>query len=417
MDSAIDPSIDIAGRSNEAEQSAGAEADTTETKDVTLEEEVKQLVGSVSSWWTGFSKRSQEQINAARKEIESQGGIVSIAKKEAQRFEAQLNEAQKSAREKARTADSQPEKGKSLTEGSEEDSDTGKGKQKEVILEEDDGLAVDALEEKAERDKVEAHSAPMVMGTGEAIFDVDGNNIDSNVSIDHTIQVAKQNAQTALHNVQSFWDRLQADPRLNSIQASLAKTLETVSQSKDDTLSGEGGKTSKPIASFADLSKQFQASFPHLNLKESQAMAKKYFEASENVAKDWGKEMTNLMGDLVKIVPPEESSGGATKEKVSVAKPQVPAAIVRPPVGKDVAAITTATTEDEEFDWDGDMDSNGLQTNSGPPTTSWEGSIIGSESDLATSPVKVAKKLSPKKVTAKSKEMEEGEEDVESDWE
>jgi hypothetical protein len=167
----------------------------------------------------------------------------------------------------------------------------------------------------------------MVMGTGEAIFDVDGDGIEK-VSVDETIQVAKQNAQLALHNVQSFWDRIQADPRLHSIQASLAKTLETAKTAgtKDGSLDADG---KSKTASFADLSKQFQTSFPHLNLKESQALAKKYFEASENVAKDWGKEMSTLMGDLVKIVPPEEQ-GKTTKESTVLGRQAVQPVVAKP---------------------------------------------------------------------------------------
>ena len=70
-------------------------------KQASIEDDVKQLVGSVSSWWSGFSKKSQEQLNEVRASIDSQGGIVSIAKREAAKFEAQLNEAQKAARQNA----------------------------------------------------------------------------------------------------------------------------------------------------------------------------------------------------------------------------------------------------------------------------------------------------------------------------
>lgn len=51
MDSAVDPSIDTVTNNEEGNARLG------EAGDVTLEEEVKKLVGNVNSWWTGFSKR------------------------------------------------------------------------------------------------------------------------------------------------------------------------------------------------------------------------------------------------------------------------------------------------------------------------------------------------------------------------
>lgn len=342
--------------------------------------------------------QSQEQISAARKEIESQGGIVSIAKKEALKFESQLSEAQKAARERAQAG--------STEDGQSDDIDAEKGKQKATV-EGDDGIAVEALEEKtAKKTRSNSKSEPLVTSTGEAIFDVDGDMTqEEKAAVDQTIQVAKQNAQTALHNVQSFWDKLQADPRLNNIQSTLAKTLKNVSvptastTAKDASTGEEGGATKGLPTSFADVSKQFQASFPHLNWKESQTLAKKYLDASENVARDWGKEMTTLMGDLVKIVPPEEQDKKepAPKEADTKAEPVQP--------------LPARSAEEDDFDWDGDIDtysaaSPGLQTTSAPETTSW---------DSGTSELATDKPTSPKReVSTKSSTKDE---DEESDWE
>lgn len=338
---------------------------------------------------------------------------MSIARKEAQRFEAQLSEAQRAARERAQAAEAPSSKGKERDMGGEDDLDKERS-----AVEGDEGAAVEDLEERARKSRSDSRSEPMVMGTGEAIFDVDGHVNEERLSMDQTLSAAKQNAQTALHNVQSFWDRLQADPRLNSMQASLAKTLESVSLPKA-AAAGEGGSQKTiPAVSFAEVTKQFQSSFPHLNWKESQALAKKYYDASENVARDWGKEMNALMGDLVKIVPPEEQAKGAKPTERRPAPSATTTTAEQPTANAPVGAvrkgegsgkmgveeeqpthsthadtIPAAPAEEEDFDWDGDMDgqpaSAGLQTTSGPLTTSWEGGssegIHGIKSQGATS--------------------------------
>lgn len=322
---------------------------------------------------------------------------MSLAKKEALRFESQLSDAQKAARERVQASTS--EESNEVTSA---DGDAAKGKQR-ASIEGDDGVAVEVLEEKASRKtRSNSKSEPLVTSTGEAIFDVDGDMTqDEKAAVDHTIQAAKQNAQTALHNVQSFWDKLQADPRLNNIQTSLAKTLKNVSAPVSTTKEGtEGASTTLP-ASFADVSKQFQASFPHLNWKESQTLAKKYYDASENVARDWGKEMSSLMSDLVKIVPPEQQED---------AKPALPKEAISVPKAES-AMLPTRTTEEEDFDWDGDMDSQsasaGIETTSAPETTSWDSGIsdVAPKTEGATS-TKISK------ATESTKD-----EDEESDWE
>ena len=65
--------------------------------------------------------------------------------------------------------------------------------------------------------------------------------------------------------------------------------------------------------------------------------------------------------------------------------------------------------------------STGLQTTTGPPTTSWEGSISGSESNLAATlqatPETATSTKSEKADAAAAKSQKEEEDDVESDWE
>lgn len=227
--------------------------------------------------------------------------------------------------------------------------DASKGKERQdpaaaaAAAEGDDGAAVDALEERAQgrklRDNATRRQAEQG-GQSESLFDADtlGAGIDSK-AIDEAMEAARKNAKSALNSVQSFWEKVQADPRMTSMQASVAHTLQNISLPQSAAATGgetevgesQGAEPDATIASprtrrnlaLPDLSKQFQGAFPHLDWKESQTMAKRYFEASQNAARDWGKEMSHLMGDLVKVVPPERAAGpsaAASTETVAAEK-------------------------------------------------------------------------------------------------
>lgn len=58
MNSVVESTIDSSSKNAASENEANK---PTVAEDVTLEQEVKQLVGSVSSWWTDFSKRVSVQ--------------------------------------------------------------------------------------------------------------------------------------------------------------------------------------------------------------------------------------------------------------------------------------------------------------------------------------------------------------------
>ncbi|PWN35453.1 uncharacterized protein FA14DRAFT_172090 [Meira miltonrushii] len=384
-------------------------------KQASIEDDVKQLVGSVSSWWSGFSKKSQEQFDEVRASIDSQGGLVSIAKREAAKFEAQLNEAQKAARQNALASETN-------AEGSVEGSGKGKGKQ----VEGDDGADVERLEENAKlaqegktrRASNDAVSRAIASSaTGDAFFDADAFSDEPGgemKAIDDAIMATRQNAQSAMQSMQTFWGKIQADPRVNNMQASVAKTLQSISlpkqgKAEDGTENAEDPSQSpqtKRNLALPDLSKQFQAAFPNLDLKESQAMAKRYFEASQSAARDWGKEMGSMMGDLVKVVPPEE--GEKKREKSN----EAPAKAAAPSKEAQKAPALQASTDDDDFDWDKEVE-GGLETTTGPPTTSWED--VGDQvQTVSEAEEQSAKKEISKKPAARSKQEEEEED---SDWE
>jgi hypothetical protein len=387
-------------------------------KQASIEDDVKQLVGSVSSWWSGFSKKSQEQLNEVRASIDSQGGLVSIAKREAAKFEAQLNEAQKAARQSALASEADAE-----TSGIGSSEGNGKGKGKQV--EGDEGADVERLEEKAKlaqegkarRASNDAVSRAIASSaTGDAFFDADAFSDEPGGEmkvIDDAILATRQNAQSAMQSMQTFWGKIQADPRVNNMQASVAKTLQGISLPKqvknEDGSEAVEDPTQSPQTksniALPDLSKQFQAAFPNLDLKESQAMAKRYFEASQSAARDWGKEMSSMMGDLVKVVPPEE--GEKKREKST----EVPSKSAVPSKEAQTAPALQASTDDDDFDWDKEVE-GGLETTTGPPTTSWED--VGDQvQTISEAEEQSAKKKAPKGAATASKEDEE----EDSDWE
>lgn len=251
--------------------------------------------------------------------------MISLARKEAQRFEAQLTEAQRSAREQVSSGEFNNRSsidvdgwGTSGAVGTEEGGSGNKGKEK-APLEGDDGVAVEALESKMQQKRKSSESGRGARtydsGEGDAIFDADAP--DDLKVVDEAIEAARQNAQSAMQSLQSFWGKVQADERLSRVQASVADALQSISlpkgseSSQTNPTDSQSPKTREYV--LPDLTKQFQINFPHLDIRESQAMARRYFEASQHAARDWGKEMSkemsNLMGDLVKIVPPEEQTG------------------------------------------------------------------------------------------------------------
>lgn len=299
---------------------------------------------------------------------------------------------------------------------------SGKGKEKQQ--EGDEGAAVERLEERMRQGQQRSSSEGKrsdipASASGEALFDADNDDGPGSEFkvIEDAISATRQNAQTAMHSMQSFWDRIQSDPRVSNMQASVAKTLQNISVPKqategeqdDGEKGGQSPQTKRNLA-LPDLSKQFQAAFPNLELKQSQAMAKRYFEMSQSAARDWGKEMGTLMSDLVKVVPPEEEQGPSQKETAKGA-----AAATGTP-----AAPLQTSTDDDDFDWDREVEtgsSAGLETTTGPPTTSWEDADPNLVADVQT--VSEADEQSSKrqgKQTASSKANKKDEEE-DSDWE
>lgn len=263
-----------------------------------------------------------------------------MAKAEALRFESQLNEAQKAAREAVQ---------KPLDEGA-----SGGAKGKGRASDEDESLEAEQHRDPRKGEYSEegealpiprsrsgdVKTAPKTDEQGASLFDADAPNAPTSPRVGD-IDIA-QAASAALGSAQAWFTRMQgtlaSEPRVQELQRSLASTLQSARSAAANVTSpaapGEAGaegtdaSRSAPLATaLPALSKTIQAAIPHLDWKQSQELAKRYYAASESMAKDLGKEMQTLANEMVRIVPgsEEESAPGAKvesekKQEADVAK-------------------------------------------------------------------------------------------------
>ncbi|GAC97077.1 hypothetical protein PHSY_004661 [Pseudozyma hubeiensis SY62] len=298
-----------------------------------LDQNVEKLVGNISNWWTGFAKKSQDSITQARKEMETRGGIVNYAKSEYAKLESSIGDAQKKAREQSQ----QPQEvkqgdGDTPAEGDASPrSEVSKGKQR----------AVD------DQDPTLREAAGPTLGA----------------------------------SVSSLFSKLTSDPRLVQLQHSLTSTLQSVSSPTADSKElGDGADKASATAtpgpknlqeSLSRLSLTIQSHLPHLDLKESQQLASRYMQATESFAREVQSDMKEFVGELVRIVPPEEedkeSRSSVVQEEAGVSeKTATPAKMIahmQQNTNAPVAATESsapqaeaAATEEEDFAWDEDDD-------------------------------------------------------------
>ncbi|EST06225.1 hypothetical protein PSEUBRA_004106 [Kalmanozyma brasiliensis GHG001] len=310
---------------------------TTDTK-TDLDQNVEKIVGSISSWFTGFAKKSQDTIIQARKEMEDRGGIVNYAKSEYAKLESSLEEAQKNADDNLSTLPATSVEDAFLH--SEKETSKGKGKERVVNDQDAPATAADSGDT--------AHTGP-----------------------------------TLGASVTSLFSKITSDPRIASLQQSLTSTLQSVSSPTSTGTEKDADGTERttgptPInlqESLSKLSLTIQSHLPHLDLKESQQLATKYLHATENYAREIQSDMKDFVGELVRIVPPEGEA----------AQPGTATALAPKPISKDTSTSTTessaqqdakattpATTEssalaasdlkspsaesEEDFAWDGEDD-------------------------------------------------------------
>lgn len=363
-----------------------------------LDQNVEKLVGNISNWWTGFAKKSQDSITQARKEMETRGGIVNYAKSEYAKLESSIGEAQKKARDQSQQApEAKQESSVGLSSAdvnAAAPSEVSKGKRREV---DDQGSTAGAQGDEAGTDR-----GP-TLGT----------------------------------SVSSLFSKLTSDPRLVQLQHSLTSTLQSVSTptAGSKELKGADGSGKAPINlqdSLSKLSLTIQSHLPHLDLKESQQLASRYIQATESFAKEVQSDMKEFVGELVRIVPPEEKGAEAhlstaasseidNKETSGTDKTNTsPAADAQNKQTSKATSVSTDPTakqadavaaDEEDFAWDEDDEEAAATSTEAAVTTVPAASSTNKQAEQPpTSSATSATEANPAETKA-----EESDED--SDWE
>ncbi|KDN45086.1 hypothetical protein K437DRAFT_125819 [Tilletiaria anomala UBC 951] len=382
-------------------------ASSSSSADAGTSEATTDLVAGLSSWWGGISKISAEKFETARANIQTQSKeLVRVAKDELQRFEQSLEEAQKRARKESKSGAISVT---SATQGDTGDKSKGKGKARQV-----DGDAVDGDKEKGsqrERSGIARGEEGIEQGGGDNVAMVDANGdivggsdpsrgpgSPATTTFDFDIEQRLVHASALFSNLAKS---LQNDPRVQSIQRSLVGISSDASQQQGQQVSIDGaekeGSTLAESTPISNLSSTIQSSLPHLSWAQSQALAEKYWSKSEEFAKEVIKEVKDIAGEFVQVLPPEkqvsdEKAAGKQQEGKRQKSQKSKADDIVFDADKDggledisgalerAAAPTPLKPETSkskaDFDWDapenGKSDSAfGLQTSTGPPTGSW----------------------------------------------
>ncbi|KAK0541338.1 hypothetical protein OC842_000043 [Tilletia horrida] len=375
----------------------------------TLEAEISQLTSSLTSWWGSVTKQSQATLDQARTHIQKQGGILNAAKSEWSKLEEHLNDAQKRARDAAFSpADEAVDAEKKSSSGpgpvpapSEDDileasaqassaDKKGKGRaQPNPAIEGDEDGA-----QKSERSARQEDDVPqMISADGTAIFDAAlpsprtgggaHNRNSASIDLNAVAKEAQVQATQFANNASSFFSRigtqLASDPRVANLQKSLVGSLGTnaAGQGQGEAAAGvetektEGGaRSARTTADGSTASGSAQNALP--SWSTTQALARKYWAEAEAVARDVGRDVRDLVNEVVQVVPPSETehasgaSGGVTREGLQGEVDKIAKEREYAEKNKREAAAAAANKkgktagpdgpEDDEFAWDEDED-------------------------------------------------------------
>lgn len=252
----------------------------------------RQLLCVTRPWLIRLPVQSAEQLASAREQINAQGGILALARSEAAKFEAQLSAAQASAREAAQTPlDSTAGQGSK-----------GKGKGK---ASDDEEWLGDSRREKEGEYSEEGEALPL--SPEERGLLRQQSDLHDKASQSELDDIANA-GRAALGSAQAWFSSLAEDKRLKELQTSLSSTIASFSNTSAPPGDGEQTQAGQRQV-LPSLVSSIQASLPHLDLKQSEALAKRYWDQSQMLAKDVGVEVKAMMGDLVKVVPPPDADG------------------------------------------------------------------------------------------------------------
>ncbi|WFD29248.1 hypothetical protein MSPP1_000255 [Malassezia sp. CBS 17886] len=228
-----------------------------------LEDKVAGAVGGLSSWWSGVSKQSQEAVQAARSAIEEQGGVVQAARHELLRLDSSMDDASRRAREQSRGA-AEPVEAGYVDELAEENT-------RETADETPCGPAA------------HVHGAP---GAARPERGAQEHAAAQGAASENAAQGGPVAVPTGI------WDTLQRlahHPQVEHLQQQFGAVVHPTSQTD-----GEASKRSL-----------------RETLYDVEQAAVQYLHNGEALAREVGKDMQDLLHDIVQVVP-DESGGSAS---------------------------------------------------------------------------------------------------------
>ncbi|KAK0553116.1 hypothetical protein OC845_001396 [Tilletia horrida] len=447
----------------------------------TLEEEISQLTSSLSSWWGSVTKQSQATLTQARSHIQKQGGILNAAKTEWSKLEDHLNDAQQKARDVAFSpADDDQGKDPILPAATDDDIlehassattpsiDKGKGRAPpSPVNEEHASTGTGAL----------ARSATGAATKPQQMISADGTIIDDkpispsarhtrnsmSIDINAVAREAQVQASQFANNASSFFSRIgtqiASDPRVANLQKSLSNSLPsgpaTADATSKDAAPAAGEEIAEKGEGAAAQPKGGKNALP--SWSTTQALARKYWAEAEAVARDVGKDVRELVNEVVQVVPPTEAeqrqqnAGGVTREALktevdkiarekdvenSKAQPSASGAKGKKSERSDAEVKSEKKAakpeDDEDFDWgEGDEEdgvkASGPSASDAPATTTVPASKAPeTEVPAAANPAKskatsgreaVATGLKTTTGPRTDRYSVDGDEDGDSDWE
>ncbi|KAE8270936.1 hypothetical protein A4X09_0g1387 [Tilletia walkeri] len=356
-----------------------------------FEAEISQLTSSLTSWWGSVTKQSQATLDQARTHIQKQGGILNAAKSEWSKLEDHLNDASQRAKEAAFApaddgedagmvpaptdddllqASERPVRMSSATTAS---LDKGKGRAPPSPVEDPN---------QATRSEQVEEDTPQMISADGSLFDTGstttrGSHTRGSASIDlnAVAKEAQVQATQLANNATSFFSRigsqLASDPRVANLQKSLATSLSSGPASREAGVEGTGLHDSEKSEGHTDVSTTSASGTQNAlpTWSATQALARKYWAEAEAVARDVGKDVRDLVNEVVQVVPPSEASGsgnasGITREDLQgevdkLAREKEGEGVYRPVSQQQPRQKKQASTgeelgqeEDEDFDWD-----------------------------------------------------------------
>ncbi|CAD6910955.1 unnamed protein product [Tilletia laevis] len=396
-----------------------------------FEAEINQLTSSLTSWWGSVTKQSQQTLDQARTHIQKQGGILNAAKSEWSKLEDHLNDAQQRARDAAfapADADdhtqhtgpgpgpgpgpvpaptdddlleaSQPPTRMSSATSSVLDK-KGKGRAPPSPIDhQEQGTQGDRLDNGDDDEVPQMYSADgtpiLEPGTRARGAASSHNRNSASIDLNAVAKEAQTQASQLANNATSFFSRIGSQIATDLRVADLKAITNSLSSGPPSSRAqgGVDGPNSTDSEKSAAAAGRYAITDPSSTASSgtqqnntlptwsaTQALARKYWAEAEAVARDVGKDVRDLVNEVVQVVPPSEegkvlpagssssSSGvGISREELQDEVDKIAQEKERGASASSQRKKKSSTTggegedeEDDDFDWDEGDDHAGAQ--------------------------------------------------------